>query len=88
MKSAPQGAAADQEGGDHDDQGIAALAVSLGLLLGPAGANAPDQVSLLLNWYLGGLHAPSTWARSAATSADEGIELVPTKAAAPGGPCR
>ena len=39
-------------------KGVAALAVSLGVLLGAAGANAADQVSLLLNWYLGGLHAP------------------------------
>ena len=57
-------------------KGIAALAVSLGVLLGPAGANAADQVSLLLNWYLGGLHAPFYLGKERGYYADEGIELT------------
>ena len=56
---------------------IAALAAGLGLALGGAGAaQAADQASLLLNWYLGGLHTPFYLGVERGYYAEEGIELT------------
>jgi NitT/TauT family transport system substrate-binding protein len=56
---------------------IAALAAGFGLALGSAGAaQAADQASLLLNWYLGGLHTPFYLGLERGYYADEGIELT------------
>jgi len=56
---------------------IAALAASFGLALGGAGAaQAADQASLLLNWYLGGLHTPFYLGVERGYYEEEGIELT------------
>jgi NitT/TauT family transport system substrate-binding protein len=55
---------------------FAALAAALGLMLGAAGARAADPASLLLNWYLGGLHTPFYLGLERGYYADEGIELT------------
>jgi len=55
---------------------FAALAIALGLMLGAAGARAADQASLLLNWYLGGLHTPFYLGLERGYYADEGIDLT------------
>jgi NitT/TauT family transport system substrate-binding protein len=55
---------------------FAALAIALGLMLGAAGARAADEASLLLNWYLGGLHTPFYLGLERGYYADEGIELT------------
>jgi NitT/TauT family transport system substrate-binding protein len=57
-------------------KGFAALAIALGLMLGAAGARAADQASLLLNWYLGGLHTPFYLGLERGYYADEGIDLT------------
>jgi NitT/TauT family transport system substrate-binding protein len=54
----------------------AALAIALGLTLGAGGARAADQASLLLNWYLGGLHTPFYLGKERGYYADEGIDLT------------
>jgi NitT/TauT family transport system substrate-binding protein len=55
---------------------FAALAIALGLMLGAAGARAADEASLLLNWYLGGLHTPFYLGLERGYYADEGIDLT------------
>jgi NitT/TauT family transport system substrate-binding protein len=55
---------------------LAALAIALGLMLGAAGARAADEASLLLNWYLGGLHTPFYLGLERGYYADEGIDLT------------
>jgi NitT/TauT family transport system substrate-binding protein len=55
---------------------FAALAIALGLMAGAAGARAADEASLLLNWYLGGLHTPFYLGLERGYYADEGIELT------------
>src|SRR5215203_2752562 len=39
-------------------------------------ANAADAVSLRLNWYLGGLHAPFYYGKEKGFFAEEGIDLT------------
>lgn len=55
---------------------FSALAVGLALALAAAPARAADQVSLLLNWYLGGLHTPFYLGLERGYYAEEGIELT------------
>jgi NitT/TauT family transport system substrate-binding protein len=52
---------------------ILATAMAVGLLAGPAAA--ADQASLILNWYLGGLHTPFYLGKERGYYADEGIDL-------------
>lgn len=54
---------------------MAALAASFGMALGGS-AQAADQASLLLNWYLGGLHTPFYLGLERGYYADEGIDLT------------
>jgi NitT/TauT family transport system substrate-binding protein len=53
--------------------GLMAAAV---LMVGGGGAQAADEVSLLLNWYLGGLHTPFYLGKELGFYEDEGIELT------------
>jgi NitT/TauT family transport system substrate-binding protein len=46
------------------------------MLLAGAAAQAADQASLLLNWYLGGLHTPFYLGVERGYYADEGIDLT------------
>jgi NitT/TauT family transport system substrate-binding protein len=55
---------------------FAALAIALGLMLGAAGARAADEASLLLNWYLGGLHTPFYLGLERGYYVEEGIDLT------------
>jgi len=56
---------------------ITALAAGFGLALGGAGAaQAADQASLLLNWYLGGLHTPFYLGKERGYYEEEGIDLT------------
>jgi NitT/TauT family transport system substrate-binding protein len=53
--------------------------MALGLLIGlgvPAGARAADDASLLLNWYLGGLHTPFYLGKERGYYEEEGINLT------------
>jgi len=58
------------------NKSCAALAIALTLLLGAGGARAADEASLLLNWYLGGLHTPFYLGLERGYYADEGIDLT------------
>jgi NitT/TauT family transport system substrate-binding protein len=56
---------------------FAALAATFGLALGTAGAaHGADQASLLLNWYLGGLHTPVYLGVERGYYEEEGIDLT------------
>lgn len=52
------------------------LALAGLLLLAPQPARAADQISLVLNWYLGGLHTPFYLGLERGYYRDEGIELT------------
>jgi NitT/TauT family transport system substrate-binding protein len=54
---------------------LAAIAVGL-MALGTLPALAQDDVSLRLNWYLGGLHVPYYYGKDLGYFADEGINLT------------
>jgi NitT/TauT family transport system substrate-binding protein len=54
---------------------VAALALGALLAFGSA-AQAVDAVSLRLNWYLGGLHAPFYYGKDKGYFAEEGIDLT------------
>ena len=56
---------------------FATTALTFALLLGTSGtASAADAVSLRLNWYLGGLHAPFYLGVERGYYRDEGIDLT------------
>ena len=56
---------------------FATIALTLAALLGASGtASAADAVSLRLNWYLGGLHAPFYLGVERGYYRDEGIDLT------------
>lgn len=54
---------------------LAAIAVGL-MALGTLPASAQDDVSLRLNWYLGGLHVPYYYGKDLGYFTDEGINLT------------
>ena len=56
---------------------LASLAAGAALAIGMAApASAEDDVSLLLNWYLGGLHSPFYLGLERGYYAEEGINLT------------
>ncbi len=55
---------------------LIAAAAALALVTGGLSARAEDKVSLRLNWYLGGLHAPFYYGKERGFYKDEGIDLT------------
>ncbi|HET6467736.1 MAG TPA: ABC transporter substrate-binding protein [Geminicoccaceae bacterium] len=55
---------------------LLAAALGAAVAMGAGAASAADRASLLLNWYLGGLHAPFYLGVERGFYTDEGIELT------------
>src|SRR5664279_5375436 len=56
--------------------GVAGATLALALIAATTNAFGADAVSLRLNWYLGGLHAPFYYGKDRGFYAAEGIDLT------------